>query len=326
MNYIVTGGAGFIGKNLVEALARNSDNRVCVIDNFISSNKESFLKLFENNDNVQLLEADITDPNFLACLKAYVDSYFSGNTDYVFHLACPASPPDYQSNPVHTLMTSIVGTKNMLEFATWKKSRILFTSTSEIYGDPEVSPQPESYRGNVNTIGVRACYDEGKRAAESLCFDYRRLYNTNIVVVRIFNTYGPHMRPDDGRVVSNFINQSLLVEPLTIYGDGSQTRSFCYVDDMVRGLLAAIYKDGFSGPVNLGNPNEISINELVDILAHSIGRDLHTVIHELPADDPRRRNPDITLANEVLGWHPYVSLVSGLSKTIEYFGCLVAGA
>ena len=319
MNYIVTGGAGFIGKNLLHTLLKNPKNNICVIDNFISSDRDAFYSEFHDRCGLHFLESDISDPSFLPYLKNFVDNNMGNQVDRIFHLACPASPPAYQANPIHTMMTSILGTRNMLEFATWKKARILFTSTSEIYGDPDVSPQHEQYRGNVNTTGIRACYDEGKRAAETLCFDYNRVYDTNIAVVRIFNTYGPRMKPDDGRVVSNFITQCIKGQPLTVYGDGRQTRSFCYVEDMVDGLICTMSKDNFAGPVNLGNPNERSVMDLVKLIQDTVGKP-STITHmDLPEDDPKVRCPDISLAAKELGWHPKVSLEDGLVSTIKYF-------
>lgn len=296
---LVTGGAGFIGTNLCNRLVAEGHD-VTVIDNLMSSKKFP--------EGVTQIQEDISQHLHL------------GAYDEIYHLACPASPPRYQKDPIHTMMTSVVGTHNILRLAHMIKARVLFTSTSEIYGEPEVSPQPESYRGNVNPIGIRACYDEGKRAGETLMYDYHRQHGVDVRVARIFNTFGPHMDLEDGRVVTNFIRQMLKDHPITIYGNGFQTRSFCYVDDMVEGLIRLMESD-YSQPVNLGNPDEISIHKLYsELWTMVVGDDILPTINQcpLPADDPTNRCPDISVAKQVLGWEPKISRLEGLQKTIAY--------
>ena len=323
MNIIVTGGAGFIGQHLCESLLEIPKTRVVCVDNLSTGNRNAMLKLEQSfPKQFRFVEGDVTCTPLWDVLKV-VDCFFDSRVDRIFHLACPASPVHYQVDPIKTLLTSVIGTKNMLDIATEYNARILFTSTSEIYGDPEVAVQNESYRGRVNCTGPRACYDEGKRAGETLCFDYNRTKGTDIRVVRIFNTYGPNMRADDGRVVSNFITQALQNNtPLTIYGDGLQTRSFCFVDDLVAGLLKMMDTPGILGPINLGNPNEITIKELAGTISEMVGSEYNIKNVLLPEDDPARRKPDITLAKQLLGWVPSVSLHTGLSKTIAYFAQL----
>ena len=302
---LVTGGAGFLGSHLCDRLVEQGHDVICV-DNFFTSQKHNITHLLDKQ-NFELIRHDITHPLTL-------------EVDEIYNLACPASPVHYQYNPIKTIKTSVTGSVNMLGLAKRTRAKIFQASTSEVYGDPEVHPQPESYRGNVNPIGVRACYDEGKRCAETLFFDYHRHNGVNVRVVRIFNTYGPRMHPYDGRVVSNFILQALNDEDITIYGDGSQTRSFCYVDDLIDGFLAMMDgPDEFVGPVNLGNPGEFTIKELAQSVIELTGSKSRIVHLPLPADDPTQRKPDITLANENLGWQPKVPLREGLIHTIEYF-------
>ena len=302
---LVTGGAGFLGSHLCERLLESGCEVICV-DNFFTGTKQNVAHLLDH-PYFEILRHDITFP-------LYVE------VDEIYNLACPASPVHYQFDPVQTTKTSVMGAVNMLGLAKRLRIPILQASTSEVYGDPDVHPQPETYRGNVNPIGPRACYDEGKRCAETLFFDYRRQHNMQIKVVRIFNTYGPRMHPNDGRVVSNFIMQALRNEPITIYGDGSQTRSFCYVDDMVHGLIGAMdTPESFTGPVNLGNPNEVSIRQLAETVIRLIGSKSGLVMKELPEDDPKQRKPKIDLAEKFLNWRPTVELDEGLKKTIEYF-------
>jgi UDP-glucuronate decarboxylase len=302
---LVTGGAGFIGSHLCEALLARGDEVLCV-DNFFTGSKANVVHLLEN-PYFELLRHDI-------CFPLYVE------VDEIYNLACPASPVNYQRDPVQTTKTSVMGSINMLGLAKRLRIPVLLASTSEVYGDPEVHPQPESYWGNVNPIGPRACYDEGKRCAETLFFDYRRQLDLNIKVVRIFNTYGPRMQPDDGRVVSNFVVQALRGQEITVYGDGSQTRSFCYVDDLVAGLMKTMDMPAdFSGPVNLGNPDMLTVRELAELIRDMTGSKSKIVFRELPADDPLRRQPDITRAREALGWGPTVDLRRGLEATIAYF-------
>lgn len=302
---LVTGGAGFLGSHLCERLL-NEGNEVICVDNFFTGNKENIAHLLENR-YFELLRHDVTFP-------LYVE------VDEIYNLACPASPVHYQFDPVQTTKTSVMGAINMLGLAKRTKAKILQASTSEVYGDPTVHPQKEEYRGNVNPIGPRACYDEGKRCAETLFFDYKRQHNVNIKVMRIFNTYGPRMHPNDGRVVSNFIVQALKGEDITIYGDGSQTRSFCYVDDLIDGMIRLMNsKDGFTGPVNIGNPSEFTILELAEKVIKLTNSKSKLVFLPLPQDDPLQRQPDITLAQKELGWKPTIDLETGLKKTIEYF-------
>lgn len=301
---LVTGGAGFIGSHLCERLLEQGHEVLC-LDNFFTGSEENIKHLFKNK-NFKLIEHDIVNPIFLKPAQIY-------------NLACPASPIHYQENPIKTVKTSTIGMINMLGMAKKTKARFLQASTSEVYGDPEVHPQKESYWGNVNPVGIRSCYDEGKRVAETLCFDYHREHKVDIRVVRIFNTYGPRMHPNDGRVVSNFIVQALQNKPLTIYGNGLQTRSFCYVDDLVEGLIKMMNKDGITGPINLGNPAEITIEDFAKKIVFLTGSSSKTVRKPLPADDPYRRKPDISLARKILKWQPKTPLDSGLKKTISYF-------
>ena len=300
---LVTGVSGLIGSHLAEQLLSDGQ-RVIGIDNLYSGRIENLLKL-QDYRNFQFHKLDVTDPYHFAA-------------DFIFNLACPASPVHYQVDPVGTVKTNVLGAINALELARKNKCGVLQASTSEVYGDPLISPQSESYLGNVNPIGIRACYDEGKRVAETLFFDYHRQFAVDIKVVRIFNTYGPGMKFDDGRVVSNFITQALSNEPLTVYGDGKQTRSFCYVSDLVEGLIKMSNSD-FHGPVNLGNPNEFTIHELALMVQDLIGSEVNIVQSELPADDPKIRRPDINLAKKELGWNPSIDLRSGLIETIKDF-------
>ncbi len=305
---LVTGGAGFIGSHLCERLVARGDDVLCV-DNFFTGAKANVAHLL-GESNFELLRHDVTFP-------LYVE------VDEIYNLACPASPVHYQYDPVQTTKTSVHGAINALGLAKRTNAKILQASTSEVYGDPEIHPQPESYKGNVNPIGPRACYDEGKRCAETLFFDYHRQHNLNIRVCRIFNTYGPRMHPDDGRVVSNFIMQALRGEPLTLYGDGSQTRSFCYVDDLVEGMMRLMDADDENtGPMNLGNPGEFTIRELAETVAEMTGAKAEIVLKPLPQDDPMQRCPDITLAKSKLDWAPTIQLREGLQKTIDYFKAL----
>lgn len=302
---LVTGGAGFLGSHLCERLLNDGHDVLCV-DNFYSGTKDNITHLLEN-PNFEVMRHDVTFP-------LYVE------VDEIYNLACPASPIHYQYDPVQTTKTSVHGAINMLGLAKRTKAKILQASTSEVYGDPSVHPQKEGYWGNVNPIGVRSCYDEGKRCAETLFFDYRRQHNLSIKVARIFNTYGPRMHPNDGRVVSNFIVQALKDESITIYGDGSQTRSFCYVDEMVDAFVRLMAtSDDFTGPVNLGNPAEFTIHELANKVVELTASSSKIVFMPLPSDDPRQRQPDITIAREKLDWTPVLSLEHGLKKTINYF-------
>ncbi|ABW67086.1 UDP-glucuronic acid decarboxylase family protein [Desulfosudis oleivorans] len=308
---LVTGGAGFLGSHLCERLLADGCEVVC-LDNFFTGRKRNIAHLLANPD-FELLRHDLAHQLFI-------------ETDEIYNLACPASPVHYQYNPVKTVKTSVLGAIHMLGLAKRVKAKILQASTSEVYGDPDVHPQTEYYRGNVNPIGPRACYDEGKRCAETLFFDYHRQNRVNIRVVRIFNTYGPRMHPDDGRVVSNFIMAALQNRDITVYGDGTQTRSFCYVDDMIDGFIRMMNADDdFTGPVNLGNPQEMTVLELAKAVIDLTGSRSKIVFKPLPADDPRQRRPDITLARERLGWQPGVGLAEGLEKTVRYFEALIAG-
>tara|TARA_B100000242_G_C43021814_1_gene475551 strand:- start:347 stop:1279 length:933 start_codon:yes stop_codon:yes gene_type:complete len=299
---LVTGGAGFIGSNLVEKLIKNGEYVIC-LDNFSSSSKIN-IKDWLNNPKFKLIEHDIIDPIEI-------------EIDRIWHLASPASPLHYQANPIKTSKTLFLGTYNMLELANRVGARLLMASSSEIYGNPEISPQTENYTGSVNTIGVRSCYDEGKRIAETLCFDYNRKNSVEVRIARIFNTYGPKMLPNDGRVISNFITQSLEKKPLTIYGNGSQTRSFCYISDLINGLIKLMNSD-FIGPVNLGNPQEISIKKLAGIIKSKIDNQLEFSYKSLPQDDPLMRLPSIEIAKKYLKWEPYIEINEGLTKTINY--------
>jgi len=302
---LVTGGAGFLGSHLCERLL-NEGHEVLCVDNFYTGRKANIAHLL-NNPYFEVIRHDITFP-------LYVE------VDEIYHLACPASPVHYQFDPVQTTKTSVHGSINMLGLAKRLKIKILLASTSEVYGDPTVHPQPETYWGNVNPIGPRACYDEGKRCAETLFFDYHRQHRLKIKVARIFNTYGPRMHPNDGRVVSNFIVQALKGEDITVYGDGKQTRSFCYVDDMIDGLIRLMNTgEDFTGPVNIGNPEEYSIFQLAEAIIRLTGSKSRMVFKPLPPDDPKQRCPDITLARKVLNWQPTTPLEEGLKRTIEYF-------
>jgi UDP-glucuronate decarboxylase len=303
MKILVTGGAGFIGSHLIDRLMVEGQEVIC-LDNFYTGHKRNIIKWF-NHPYFELIRHDITEPIRL-------------EVDQIYHLACPASPIHYQYNPVKTIKTNVIGTLNMLGLAKRVKARFLLASTSEVYGDPEVHPQTEDYWGNVNTIGIRSCYDEGKRVAETLAFDYHRQNDVAIRVARIFNTYGPRMLENDGRVVSNFVVQALRGVPLTVYGDGSQTRSFSYVSDLVDGLIRLMNGD-YQGPVNLGNPEEYTILQLAQVVQEMINPNQEIRFEPLPQDDPRRRRPDITRAWEHLGWQPTVPLREGLKFTIEDF-------
>lgn len=302
---LVTGGAGFVGSHLCDRLIENGHEVLCV-DNFFTGSKKNIEHLLDHH-NFELLRHDVTFP-------LYVE------VDQIYNLACPASPVHYQHDPVQTTKTSVHGAINMLGLAKRLKARILQASTSEVYGDPEVHPQSEGYWGKVNPIGIRSCYDEGKRCAETLFFDYWRQHSLEIKVIRIFNTYGPRMHPNDGRVVSNFIMQALTGNPITIYGDGRQTRSFCYIDDLVDGMIRLMESPSeVTGPINVGNPVEFTILELAQKVQRIIGSNVEIVHHSLPQDDPKQRQPDISSAMSVLGWEPKVQLDEGLKMTIEYF-------
>lgn len=304
MRILVTGGAGFLGSHLCERLLRDGHEVLC-LDNFFTGRKASIRHLFKE-PGFELLRHDVVDP-------------FKCEVDQIYNLACPASPIHYQFNPIKTTKTSVMGAINCLGLAKRVKARVFQASTSEVYGDPDVHPQPESYRGLVNPIGPRACYDEGKRCAETLFFDYYRENDVDIRVGRIFNTYGPRMLPNDGRVVSNFIVQALAGKDITIYGDGSQTRSFCYVDDLIEGFVRFMAQTESVGPMNLGNPSEFTIRELAEKVIALTGSSSRIVCRPLPADDPKQRQPDITSARSLLGWEPKVSLETGLRRTIEFF-------
>ena len=300
---LVSGGAGFLGSHLIDRLMQNGEEVIC-LDNFYSGRKINIEKWL-NNNNFELVRHDITIPiNF--------------EVDKIWHLACPASPYFYQLNPIKTSKINFMGTYNMLGLAKRVGAKFLFTSTSEIYGDPLEHPQKENYRGNVNTTGIRSCYDEGKRIAETLCFDYSRIHNLDIRVMRIFNTYGPRMRADDGRVISNFIVQALKNESLTIYGDGSQTRSFCYVNDLIDGMIK-LMNSQYKMPINIGTPDEYTILEIAKIIQKKINPNLNFCFKPLPSDDPVRRLPDINLAKKELNWQPHTPLMEGLESTIQWF-------
>ncbi|MGO9307688.1 MAG: UDP-glucuronic acid decarboxylase family protein [Spirochaetia bacterium] len=307
---LVTGGAGFLGSHLCQRLLQEGSDVIC-LDNFFTGQKRNISHLV-GNPFFEIVRHDVTFPYY-------------AEVDRIFNLACPASPPHYQYDPVQTTKTSVHGAINMLGLAKRIRARILQASTSEVYGDPEVHPQTESYWGKVNPIGVRSCYDEGKRCAETLFFDYWRQNKVDIKVVRIFNTYGPRMHPYDGRVVSNFIMQALKGNDITIYGDGSQTRSFCYVDDLIDGLIRMMNtSEGFTGPVNMGNPEEFTMIELAQLVIRLTGSKSRLVFRALPEDDPRQRRPDITLARKELGWNPKVDMETGIGRTVEYFKGLLA--
>ncbi len=310
MRILITGGAGFLGSHLCARLL-NEGNEVICLDNFFTGRKKNVAHLLKNPD-FELVRHDVTNP-------------FHFEVDQIYNLACPASPPHYQHNPIKTTKTSFLGAMHSLGLAKRVGARVFQASTSEVYGDPEVHPQPESYKGCVNSIGIRSCYDEGKRVAETLFFDYHRQHGTEIRVVRIFNTYGPNMLPDDGRVVSNFIVQALAGKDLTIYGDGTQTRSFCYVDDLIEGFVRLMNHPTLQGPVNIGNPGEFTMLQLAEMVLKKVGGPSKITFHPLPGDDPKQRRPDITLASTELGWKPQVSLEQGLEPTIEYFRKLVKG-
>ena len=306
---LVTGGAGFLGSHLCDRLLADGNDVICV-DNLFTGSKDNIRHLLEN-PYFEFIRHDVTQPLFVEC-------------DQIYNLACPASPKWYQKDPIYTFQTSVYGAMNCLGLAKRTGARILQASTSEIYGDPNIHPQSESYWGNVNTIGIRSCYDEGKRAAETLFFDYHRKHDVDIKVMRIFNTYGPRMDIGDGRVVSNFIVQALRGEDITIYGEGNQTRSFCYVDDLIEGMVRLMNsRDGFTGPVNIGNPGEFTIKELAEIVIELTGTGSKLVYEPLPSDDPTQRKPLIDLAKKELNWEPHIQLREGLKRTIEYFSKVV---
>ena len=309
MRILVTGGAGFIGSHLCERLLSEGHEVIC-LDNFFTGSKKNISGLF-TNPRFELIRHDITEPILL-------------EVDRIYNLACPASPIHYQFNPVKTIKTSVMGTINMLGLAKRVRARILQASTSEVYGDPQVHPQSEEYWGNVNPIGIRSCYDEGKRVAETLMMDYHRQNGVDIRIIRIFNTYGPRMAVNDGRVVSNFIVQALRGEEITVYGEGMQTRSFCFVADLVDGMVRMMEQEGTTGPVNLGNPSETTILEFAQRIIDMTGSKSRIVFKTLPADDPKQRQPDIALAKERLGWEPRVDVETGLKKTIDYFASLLS--
>ena len=308
MNVLVTGGAGFLGSHLCDRLIEDGHSVTC-LDNLFTGTQKNIQHLLPN-PNFHFVESDVIDP-------------FEFNVERIYNLACPASPPHYQHNPIKTIKTSFMGAMNCLNLAVQNDARVLQASTSEVYGDPEIHPQPESYKGSVNPIGIRACYDEGKRCAETLFFDYHRENKVDIRVARIFNTYGPRMLPDDGRVVSNFIVQALKGEDLTIYGDGTQTRSFCYVDELIDGLVNLMEQTNLVGPVNIGNPGEFTILELAEMIIQKTESQSKITMHPLPGDDPLQRQPDISVAKERLRWEPKISLSTGLDRTIAYFEKLI---
>lgn len=309
MRTLVTGGAGFLGSHLCERLLHDGHEVICM-DNFFTGRRQNILHLCEHT-GFELIRHDVIDP-------------YKVEVDRIYNLACPASPRHYQFNAIKTIKTSVMGAINVLGLAKRTGARVFQASTSEIYGDPAVHPQPESYWGNVNPIGIRSCYDEGKRCAETLFFDYHRQNKVDVRVVRIFNTYGPRMLSDDGRVVSNFVVQALQGNDITIYGDGSQTRSFCYVSDLVEGFVR-VMEAGHAGPINLGNPAEFTMLELANMILSKVGGKSRLTFHPLPGDDPRQRRPDISLAKSVIQWEPAVSLSEGLDRTIDYFRSSLAG-
>jgi UDP-glucuronate decarboxylase len=304
MRILITGGAGFLGSHLCDRLIGQGHEVLC-LDNLFTGRKENITHLL-GNPRFEFIRHDVIDP-------------FKFEVDRIYNLACPASPPHYQYNPIKTTKTSVIGAINCLGLAKRVKARVFQASTSEVYGDPAVHPQPESYWGNVNPIGRRSCYDEGKRCAETLFFDYHRENGVDIRVARIFNTYGPRMNPEDGRVVSNFIVQALRGQDITVYGDGSQTRSFCYVDDLIEGFLRLMEQDKTIGPVNIGNPGEFTMLQLAEIVLKKVGGTSKIVHKELPADDPKQRRPDISLAKKYMDWEPSISLEAGIERTIHYF-------
>ena len=304
MRILITGGAGFLGSHLCDRLIEQGNEVIC-LDNFFTGRKANIQHLV-GNPRFELVRHDVIDP-------------FKFEVDRIYNLACPASPPHYQYNPIKTMKTSVVGAINCLGLGKRVKARVFQASTSEVYGDPNVHPQPEAYWGHVNPIGLRSCYDEGKRAAETLFFDYHRENGVDIRVVRIFNTYGPRMLPDDGRVVSNFIVQALQGKDLTVYGEGSQTRSFCYVDDLIDGFMRFMEQEKIVGPMNLGNPGEFTMLQLAELVLQKVGGKSKITHLPLPSDDPKQRRPDISLAKETLGWEPKVPLEQGIEKTIAYF-------
>ena len=307
-NILITGGAGFVGSHLCERMLQ-AGHRVICIDNFQTGDKRNIVHL-HNNPAFSVINHDVVDP-------------IDHDVDEIYNLACPASPPRYQMDPIHTTKTSVIGTMNLLELAARTGTRLFQASTSEVYGDPSVHPQPESYWGHVNAFGPRACYDEGKRCAETLCFDYHHRHGVDVRIARIFNTYGPRMSAADGRVVSNFIVQALRGEDITIYGDGTQTRSFCYVDDLVESFVRLMdSRDLPFGPFNLGNPGEFTVRELAEMVIDLSGSSSRIVHHPLPVDDPRQRCPDIQRATRYLGWRPQIALAEGLERTINYFDAL----
>ena len=305
---LITGGAGFLGSHLSERLLKEGNEIFC-LDNFFTGTKENVAHLIDD-PYFEIIRHDVEFPLHL-------------EVDEIYNLACPASPPHYQHNPIHTNKTSVLGAINMLGLAKRNNAKIMQASTSEVYGDPHVHPQTEDYWGNVNPIGIRSCYDEGKRCAETLFFDYHRQHDLKIKVARIFNTYGPNMHPNDGRVVSNFIIQALKGEDITIYGDGSQSRSFCYVDELIEGFIRLMASDEFTGPVNLGNPVEFTIKELAEKIIKMTNSKSKLTLNPLPQDDPKQRQPDITLAKKELNWEPKIKLEQGLTKTIRYFDNLI---
>ena len=300
---LVTGGAGFLGSHLIDKLMESGEDVIC-LDNYFTGRKSNIFKWI-NNPNFELIRHDVTNKINL-------------EVDNIWHLACPASPIHYQLNPIKTAKTSFLGTINMLGLAKRTGAKILLASTSEVYGDPEVHPQPEEYRGCVNSIGIRSCYDEGKRIAETLCADYQRIHGVDVRIMRIFNTYGPNMSSDDGRVISNFIVQALREEKITIYGDGNQTRSFCYVDDLINGMIL-LMESNYQEPINIGNPTEFSIKELAFLIKELINTNSEFEFIDLPQDDPKQRKPCIKLAKNILNWEPEIELREGLIKTIEWF-------
>ena len=300
---LITGGSGFLGSHLAKNLLKRGEEVIC-LDNFFTGSKANIKNLFKYN-NFEFIRHDVTEP-----IKLEVDN--------IWHLACPASPIHYQFNPIKTTKTSFMGTYNMLGLAKRVGAKLLLASTSEVYGDPKEHPQTEAYKGSVNTTGIRSCYDEGKRIAETLCADYQRIHGVEVRIMRIFNTYGPNMRSDDGRVISNFIVQALKNEKITLYGDGSQTRSFCYVDDLINGMVL-LMESNYKDPINIGNPNEFSIKELADLIKNLINPNLKFEYKELPSDDPKQRQPSIELAKSVLNWEPKIELKDGLLKTIDWF-------